>query len=102
VEKTTRVKIGARGTVTLPKELRADLPKGGELEVVRRPDGVIELRPPTEHDPDRVWFWTERCQQMERQADEDIAAGRITTFESGEAFLEHLKQIDAQLRAKGR
>jgi len=64
VEKTTRVKIGARGTVTLPKELRADLPKGGELEVVRRPDGVIELRPPTEHDPDQVWFWTERWQQM--------------------------------------
>ena len=31
---------------------------------------------------DQKWFWTERWQQMEREADEDIAAGRIVRTES--------------------
>lgn len=91
-----RVKLSARGTVTIPKELRAHLGVGEQLEVVRRPDGVIELRP-QERDPDQAWFWTERWQRMEREADEDIAAGRWTTFDDGESFLRHLQAVDAEL-----
>jgi hypothetical protein len=34
---------------------------------------------------------------MEREADEDIAAGRILRFEDGESFLKHLESIDAEL-----
>ncbi|MHB1731998.1 MAG: hypothetical protein ACYCU8_00820 [Ferrimicrobium acidiphilum] len=29
--------------------------------------------------PDQAWFWSERWQQMEQEADEDIAAGRVVT-----------------------
>lgn len=29
-----------------------------------------------EIDPDQAWFWTDEWQQKEREADEDIAAGR--------------------------
>jgi antitoxin MazE len=93
----SRVKLGARGTVTIPKEVRSNLGVGEEFEVVRRPDGVIELRPSKERDPDQAWFWTERWQRMEREADEDIAAGRILRFEDGESFLKHLESIDAEL-----
>ena len=39
------VKVGQRGTVTIPKELREGLGDETLLDVVRRPDGVIELRP---------------------------------------------------------
>jgi hypothetical protein len=50
-------------------------------------------------DPDQAWFWTREWQAKEREADEDIAAGRGTTYESDEAFLEglekDLKPLDA-------
>lgn len=50
-------------------------------------------------DPDQAWFWTREWQAKEREADDDIAAGRGTTYESDEAFLraleENLKPLDA-------
>ena len=85
-----RVKLGQRGTVTIPKQVRADLPEGSQFEVVRRDDGVIELRPLPERDPSQAWFWTERWQQMEREADADYAAGRYKTFDDVESFLADL------------
>jgi len=36
------------------------------------------------------WFWTERWQRMEREADEDFAAGRYKTFDDVESFLADL------------
>ena len=36
------------------------------------------------------WFWSERWQQMEREADEDYAAGRYKTFDDVESFLADL------------
>jgi hypothetical protein len=42
---------------------------------------------------DQAWFWTERWQAMEREADADIEAGRVTVFETTEEFLEHLDRL---------
>jgi hypothetical protein len=39
---------------------------------------------------DQAWFWTERWQQMEREADGAVAAGRITTVEGVEELLADL------------
>jgi hypothetical protein len=51
------------------------------------------------NDPGQAWFWTREWQAKEREADEDIAAGRGTTYESDEAFLgaleEDMKPLDA-------
>lgn len=40
-----------------------------------------------ERDPDQAWFWTPQWQAREREADEEIAAGHTTYYESGEEFL---------------
>jgi hypothetical protein len=48
------------------------------------------LRPQLPVPADQAWFWTERWQQMEREADEDISAGRIHTADSTEEFLDKL------------
>jgi antitoxin MazE len=82
-------KLDERGSVTIPEELRAGLNSESVLEVVRRDDGVIELRP-RDIDPSQAWFWTERWQQMEREADADYAAGRYKTFDDVESFLADL------------
>jgi len=50
-------------------------------------------------DPDQAWFWTRGWQAKEREAEEDIAAGRATRYESDEEFLaaldQGLKPLDA-------
>lgn len=84
------VKITDRGTITIPKQLRSHLPDGALVEVVRRQDGVLELRPQLVIDATQAWFWHESWQQMEREVDEDISAGRIETFDDVESFLADL------------
>lgn len=82
------IKLGQRGTLTVPKQLRKGLDRHALFHAVRRDDGVIEFIP---IDPDQAWFWTARWQRMEREADEDIAAGRFETFDDVESFIADLE-----------
>src|SRR6266511_605863 len=86
------VRVTDRGTVTLPKALRAKAPKTDLLEVVLRDDGVYELRPRVLIDPSQAWFWTEEWQRGERKVDEDYAAGRYRTYDSAEEFIAELER----------
>jgi hypothetical protein len=74
--------------------------------VDRLPDQAVDgaailLREVTDGriDPDQAWFWTREWQEREREADKDLAAGRVTRFESDEDFLaeldERTKPLDA-------
>ena len=87
------VRMSERGTITLPRELRARAPSADVFEVVLRHDGVYELRPRLMIDPTQAWFWTEEWQRKEREADEDIAAGRIQRFDDAESFIAHLESL---------
>ncbi|MCL4534818.1 MAG: AbrB family transcriptional regulator [Bacteroidetes bacterium] len=100
--KTPLVRMTSRGSVTLPPAVREKLPEDVMFDVVTRDDGVIELRPKITINPSQAWFHSKRWQQMEREADEDIANGRVERFESGEDFLAALEAEDARLRAEGR
>jgi len=84
------VEMTERGTITLPKRLR---PASNVFEVRTRDDGGIELIPQHLVDASQAWFWTERWQRMEREADADIAAGRVTRFDCATALLEELDSI---------
>jgi hypothetical protein len=50
-------------------------------------------------DPEQAWFWTHEWQTKEREADEDLAAGRVTHYESDKELLAaldaHTKPLDA-------
>lgn len=85
--------IQSRGTVALPPEVRRrhrlEEP-GAQVELIERPDGVIELHPTFPVPADQRWFWTERWQRMEREAQDDIDAGRVTTSGSADSFLNDL------------
>lgn len=91
-----QVKLTKRGMITLPKDLRAGLPDGATMDVVLRDDGVLELRPEAGADGSQAWFWSPRWQQIEREADEDFAAGRYDTFADAEDFL---SDVDAHVGA---
>jgi bifunctional DNA-binding transcriptional regulator/antitoxin component of YhaV-PrlF toxin-antitoxin module len=94
--KSYHVAVQSRGTIALPAELRRrhhlDEP-GAQVHIVEREDGTIELQPMLPVPADQRWFWTERWQAMEREADEDIAAGRVVTFDDIDAFLDHLERL---------
>ena len=80
------VEVSDRGTITLPKAVRAS----HLYEVRAGRDGVIELIPQQTIDASQAWFWSERWQRMEREADAAIAAGRVQQFDSVEDFLAEL------------
>ncbi|MDQ2741194.1 MAG: AbrB family transcriptional regulator [Chloroflexota bacterium] len=75
----------------LPEDVVRRVEKGVPVTlVVSRENGRLEMR---EIDPEQAWFWTPEWQEGEREADEDIAAGRVTRYDSDEEFLKHLESI---------
>ncbi len=92
------VGVQRRGLIALPTELRQRLhldEPGAQLEVTERADGVVELRPSLPVPADQAWFWTERWQQREREVDDYVVAGQVTTFDSGDDFLAHIDALDS-------
>ena len=88
------IQVRERGVVTLPADLRRHLglDRGQvHLEVVERDDGVIELRPSVVVPVDQAWFWSERWQRMEHEADADFEAGRVVETDSLDELLAALE-----------
>jgi bifunctional DNA-binding transcriptional regulator/antitoxin component of YhaV-PrlF toxin-antitoxin module len=88
------ISVQARGTIALPVDLRRRLhldEPGAQVHLVEHEDGRIELEPVLPVPAEQRWFWTERWQRMEREADEDIAAGRVGTAREIDEFVEHLR-----------
>ena len=94
--RTTLLRMTRRGSVTLPKDVRQGLDENTVFEVFRRADGTIELRPRAMVAASQQWFWSERWQQMEHDADVDIRNGRLTSLKNGEEFVAHLERIAAE------
>ncbi len=94
--KPVYVTVQARGTIALPagvrKRHRLDEP-GAQVEVVEREDGVIELHPNLPVPASQAWFWTEEWQEGEREVDEHIARGELTTFDSVDELVEYLNAM---------
>ena len=91
--KTYYVAVQARGTVALPAEMRRRLhldQPGAQVQIIEGEDGRIELRAVLPMPADQAWFWTDQWQAMEREADADFAAGRVTVHDGPEAMFEYL------------
>lgn len=87
------VSLQRRGVVTLPNDVRQRLhldEPGAQLEIIEDDDGRLVIRGALPVNADQRWFWTERWQTMEREADLDVAAGRVTASDNVEDFLAEL------------
>lgn len=86
------VTVQSRGLIAIPASIRSHLgldQPGAQLEVIER-DGEIVLRPHVAVPADQAWFWTERWQEMEGEADGDIAGEHVATAEDVDELLADL------------
>jgi len=85
-------KLTSGGQVTLPKEIRVktNMQPGDFVEVRLDKEGHIVLTPKKLVDASQAYFWTEEWQKGEREADEDIRAGRVHSFDSAGAAVAYL------------
>ena len=86
------VTVQNRGLIALPSTIRHRFgldKSGAQVEVIER-DGEIILRPHVAVPVDQTWFWTERWQALEREADQAISSGRVTVFEDVDSLLADL------------
>jgi len=92
--------VRKKGSVTIPADIRraARLAEGDLVEVEMTAEGIL-LRPKKVIDATQAWFWTPAWQAKEREADQDLAAGRLDRFESDEELMrtldERTKRVDA-------
>jgi len=85
-------KVTRNFQVSIPKEIRDKIriEQGDFIEVSER-DGEIVMTPKKLIDADQAWFWTPEWQRSEREADEDIKAGRVSgPFKTIEELKKHL------------
>jgi len=86
-----RAVLRAKGQVTLPSEIRKALhiDEGDDISFEVTDDGV-RMRGLKSIRADQAWFWTPEWQAKEREADEDIAAGRVTRYMNDDEFFDSL------------
>jgi bifunctional DNA-binding transcriptional regulator/antitoxin component of YhaV-PrlF toxin-antitoxin module len=84
-----KIQLDESGQLVLDAEAMSSLglAPGETVEVSEVAGGILVRR------ADDAWFWTPEWQAKEREADEDIAAGRVRHFESDEEFLASLKPV---------
>jgi antitoxin MazE len=86
-------KVTRHGQITLPAAIRRALriEEGDYIEVSIANDSVI-LTPKRLIDKSQAYFWTSDWQAAEREADEDIAAGRIYKFDDADSAIAALRE----------
>jgi len=89
---TTLVKMTRSGQITIPAAIRQalNIQEGDFIEVSMVDDKVV-LTLKQVVDKSQAYFWTEDWQAAEREADEDIRAGRVQAFEDVDELLADLK-----------
>lgn len=87
----THSKVTRHGQITLPASVRRKLgiEEGDLIEVVVEDDRAV-LLPKKLIDKSQAYFWTKEWQKAEREASEDIKAGRVKTFDSVEELIKDL------------
>jgi AbrB family looped-hinge helix DNA binding protein len=87
----TYSKVTRHGQITLPACVRRELGvEEGDLVEIEVIDEKAVLMPKKLVDKNQAYFWTKEWQEAEREASEDIKAGRVKTFDSAEELIKDL------------
>jgi AbrB family looped-hinge helix DNA binding protein len=85
------VQVRKKAQVTLPRSARQALNiEEGDFLDVRVRNNEIVLRVKKLVDKEQAWFWTKRWQKGEKEAEEDISAGRVYNFDGAKEAIAFL------------
>jgi AbrB family looped-hinge helix DNA binding protein len=92
-----RSTLRENGQVTLPPRVREalNIESGDTVEFELTASGQVVVRGLKMIPANQAWFWTESWQRGEREASEDIAAGRVETFKDAQTFLDSISPDEA-------
>jgi AbrB family looped-hinge helix DNA binding protein len=84
-------KVTRHGQITLPRSVRSQLniEEGDFIEIEVEGEHAV-LKPKRLVDKDQAYFWSPQWQAAEREAEEDIKAGRVKAFPSVEELIDDL------------
>ena len=91
-----RSRLRTKGQVTLPSEVRKLLGISEGEDLIFRVDenGQIVVERAISIPADQAWFWTERWQKMEREAQADIDSGRVHRYPNVDEAISSLEKTD--------
>ena len=97
-----RTRLRVKGQITVPGEIRDILGvnEGDELVFLIDENGRVIVERVQLIPPDQAWFWSERWQRMERDAQQDITKNRIQQFDSIEETLSFLNKAAGENNAE--
>jgi AbrB family looped-hinge helix DNA binding protein len=98
-----KTRLRGRGQITLPPQIRERLQvrEGDDVMFYVTEKGQVVVDQVRVIDPEQAWFWSERWQKMEREAQEDLEKGRFHDFDNVEDAIEFLHEYtDANNKAE--
>ena len=86
-------KVTRHGQITLPASVRKQLgiEEGDWIEIEIEDEKAV-LIPKKLVDKSQAYFWTKKWQEGEKEADEDIKAGRVKNFNSVDDLIKDLEK----------
>ncbi|MCL4424488.1 MAG: AbrB/MazE/SpoVT family DNA-binding domain-containing protein [Firmicutes bacterium] len=88
--------VRTNGQITLPASVRKELGlKEGDVVSLEVQDGALLIKPKLVVDKSQAYFWSERWQAGEREAEEDIKVGRLKYFKNAQEAAQALISPDA-------
>jgi AbrB family looped-hinge helix DNA binding protein len=85
-------KLTRNGQITIPASVRKELGvEEGDLVEIEVVDEKAVLIPKRLVDKNQAYFWTKKWQDAEKEADEDVRAGRVKVFDSVEELIKDLE-----------
>ena len=93
------VQVRKKSQITLPPSVKKKLgiEEGDFLEFqVRENEVVFKVKKLI--DADQAWFWTKRWQEGEREANEDIKAGRVYSFPDAKSTIASLHEYAKKVK----
>ncbi len=90
-----KTRLRTKGQVTVPQEIRNVLgaSEGDDLVFYVDDRGQVIIARAKIIPPDQAWFWSERWQRMEREAQADLEQGRVVEYPNVQDAIAALDQI---------
>jgi AbrB family looped-hinge helix DNA binding protein len=97
-----KTRLRQKGQVTVPPEVRSLLGVSEGDDLLFYPDetGRMMVTRAQVIPPEQAWFWSDRWQQMEHEAQADLASGQVKEFASLSSALENLDQLASEIDAE--